>query len=191
MSAMMEKLETNLKIPIVFDNDCISSFSWIHKLDLIKKAFKNPIIIPEPVYSELSMMKRSRFSYVFTDIKKEIENDKFIYKEIKITDIFFKEYLELISVEKDDWIGKGEASAIVIARHLNGVLASNNLSDVLPHIKGGQPPLICTENILVYCYEKKLISEDVGESMWQQMKDKKRKLPNCSFHSIIQKYIHK
>ncbi|AZV56034.1 hypothetical protein [Clostridium sp. AWRP] len=179
----------NLKMPIVFDNDCISSFSWIHRIDLINNLFKHQIIIPEPVYGELEKMRTSKFSYVFSDIKKEIDNQNFEYKEIKITDSIFTEYLQLTtSLQNREWIGKGEASAIVIAKDLGGTLASNNLRDVLPHIKNGQPPLICTEEILFYCYKMGFIKSEDGEEIWNEMKSKKRKLPKYDFNEVIRRH---
>lgn len=85
-------------------------------------------------------------------------------------------------------IGRGEAAAIVLAKSLNGTLASNNLSDVLDYIKGGHPPLICTEHILYYYWKAKYISTEEGQALWQAMKAKKRALPDYDFNYVINKF---
>ena len=88
-------------------------------------------------------------------------------------------------------IGKGEAAAIVISKSLGGTLASNNLKDILPHVKGGKPPYITTEMILYKYYEKGKINIDEGEQIWKDMKNKRRKLPNYNFQGVINKFQNK
>nr|WP_237738258.1 MULTISPECIES: hypothetical protein [unclassified Caldicellulosiruptor] len=85
-------------------------------------------------------------------------------------------------------IGKGEAAAIVIAKMLNGTLASNNLKDVLLHIQPDQPPLITTETILYLAYQRKLISFQEGQQILDEMKLRKRKLSTYSFFELLEKY---
>lgn len=70
----------HLKMPIVFDNDCIASFSWINRLDIINTLFPGQIIIPEAVYRELSKMKKKKYPYVFYSIEKEINAKNFTKK---------------------------------------------------------------------------------------------------------------
>lgn len=178
----------HLKMPIVFDNDCISSFSWINRLDIVNKLFPKQVIIPEIVYRELFKLKSTKYSFVFLNIEHEINATNFILKDIGVLDRYLSEYLQLISMNNPKRIGKGEAAALVIAKSLNGTLASNNLSDVIPRIKDNVPPLIYTEHILYYSWEEKIITAEEGELIWQSMKAKKRKLPNCSFAEIIAKF---
>jgi len=52
-----------LKLPIVFDNDCISSFLWIKRLDIINALFLNEIIIPQTVYDELNKIKSPQYIF--------------------------------------------------------------------------------------------------------------------------------
>ncbi|ADL08863.1 hypothetical protein [Thermosediminibacter oceani] len=178
----------HLKMPIVFDNDCIASFSWINRLDIINTLFRGQIIIPQAVYNELAYMKKTKFYYVFENIEREVESKNFTVKDIGITDPYLKEYLRLIAMDNPKKIGKGEAAAIVLAKSLNGTLASNNLSDVLPYIKDNQPPLICTEHILYYYWKANYITVKEGQAIWQSMKDKKRKLPIYNFDYVITKF---
>jgi len=170
-----------------FDNDCISSFSWINRLDIIKALFPGQVIIPEVVFEELSKMKKTKFPYVFENIDREITKKNFLIKDIGVTDPYLKEYLQLTSMDNPKKIGRGEAAAIVIAKSLNGTLASNNLSDVLEYVKGGHPPLISTEHILYFSWKVKYISIEEGQAIWQAMKAKKRVLPDYDFFHVIKK----
>jgi len=85
-------------------------------------------------------------------------------------------------------IGKGEAAAIVMARALNGTLASNNLRDILPYVGKNKLPYICTENILYLSYEKNYIPLEEGCQIWNDMKRKERILPNCDFKEIVRRF---
>ena len=61
----------------------------------------------------------------------------------------------------------------------------NNLSDVLPYIKDGQPPLLCTENILYMYYDQGYITDQDGQALWTEMKAKRRMLPAYDFFTVI------
>jgi predicted nucleic acid-binding protein len=176
-----------LKLPIVFDNDCISSFLWIKRLDIVNALFPNQIIIPQSVYDEIDKIKSSQYRFVFNDLKSQIIKKNFELRNIIIPSQEFKEYYELISMKNPKRIGKGEAAAIVMARALNGTLASNNLRDILPYVGNNKFPYLCTEDILYLSYEKRYISLKEGCQIWNDMKRKKRKLPNYDFKEIIRR----
>ena len=176
-----------MKLPIVFDNDCISSFLWIKRLDIVNALFPNQIIIPQSVYDEIDKIKSSQYRFVFNDLKSQIIKKNFELRNIIIPSQEFKEYYELISMKNPKRIGKGEAAAIVMARALNGTLASNNLRDILPYVGNNKFPYLCTEDILYLSYEKRYISLKEGCQIWNDMKRKKRKLPNYDFKEIIRR----
>ncbi len=46
------------KLPLVFDNDCLSSFLWVKRTDIIKQLFPGQIIVPSIVEDEL-LIRRS------------------------------------------------------------------------------------------------------------------------------------
>lgn len=177
-----------MKLPIVFDNDCISSFLWIKRLDIINALFPNQIIIPQSVYDEIDKIKSSQYRFVFNDLKSQISKGSWKLRNIAIPSQEFNEYINLISIKNPKRIGKGEAAAIVIARALNGTLASNNLSDILPYVGNNKLPYICTDNILYLSYEKKYFSLEEGSQIWNDMKRKKRKLPNYDFIEIVRRF---
>ena len=177
-----------MKLPIIFDTDCISSFLWIKRLDIINALFPNEIIIPQSVYDELNKIKSPPYRFVFNDLYSQILKGNFKLKNIMISSREFNEYRKLISMKNPKRIGKGEAAAIVITRALNGTLASNNLRDILPYVGKNKLPYICTEDILYLSYEKKYFSIEEGNQIWNDMKRKKRKLPNYDFKEIVRKF---
>ncbi len=177
-----------MKLPIVFDNDCISSFLWIERLDIVNFLFPNQIIIPQSVFNELDKIKSSQYRFVFNDLKSQISKGNYKLRNITIPSQEFNEYINLISIKNPKRIGKGEAAAIVIARALNGTLASNNLRDILPYVGNNKLPYVCTKDILYLSYEKSYISLEEGCKIWDDMKRKKRKLPNYDFKEIVRRF---
>ena len=178
-----------MKKPLVFDNDCISSFSWINRLDILEILFPNEILVPEAVNIELSKMIHSKkYSYVYSNIEHLIINGLIIVKDIPVTSKMAQEYLSLIDMSNPKRIGRGEAASIVLAKNLGGTLASNNLRDILPHIKNGAPPFICTDEILYLYHKKGLMSIDDGKKIWAQMKQCGRKLPSYDFDMVVHRF---
>lgn len=177
-----------MKLPIVFDTDCISSFLWIKKLDIINNLFPNEIIIPQTVYDELNKIKSPQYRFLFNDLYTQILKRNFKLKNIMISDREFSEYCKLISMKNPKRIGRGEAAAIVIAGTLDGTVASNNLSDILPYVGKNKLPYICTENILYLSYEKSYISIKEGNQIWDDMKRIGRILPNYDFKEIVRRF---
>jgi predicted nucleic acid-binding protein len=176
-----------LKLPIVFDTDCISSFLWVKRLDVVKNLFPNQIIIPQTVYDELNKIQNPQYRFLFNDLLAQVLNRSFKLKNIMVSDQAFNEYRKLISIKNPKRIGKGEAAAIVIARIQKGTLASNNLSDILPYVGKNKLPYIRTDNILYLSYKKNYISIKDGNQLWNDMKLYKR-LPNCDFKEIVRRF---
>lgn len=177
------------KLPVVFDNDCISSFLWIKRLDIIEFIFpKSEIIIPEVVLDELKMLESStRFNYVYNDLKHKIDSGEYTLKPISALSQDAVDYAELTRMDNPQAIGKGEAAAIVLAKSLCGTLASNNLADILPHVKGGQPPYIMTDTILYNYYKAGKITITEGNAIWNDMKRRKRRLPPYNFDEVVRR----
>ncbi len=176
-----------MKLPIVFDTDCISSFLWVKRLDVVKNLFPNQIIIPQTVYDELNKIQNPQYRFLFNDLLAQVLNRSFKLKNIMVSDQAFNEYRKLISIKNPKRIGKGEAAAIVIARIQKGTLASNNLSDILPYVGKNKLPYIRTDNILYLSYKKNYISIKDGNQLWNDMKLYKR-LPNCDFKEIVRRF---
>lgn len=95
-------------------------------------------------------------------------------------------YRNLIKCDKSNKaIGKGEAAGIALAATYKGVLASNNYRDIAPYIEKYGLRHVDTGMILSEALEKKLITEAEGNSIWQKMLNRNRKLPANSFSDYL------
>lgn len=107
----------------------------------------------------------------------------------------YKDYLRLINNPDPGMkiIGKGEAAAIALAKNQNGVIASNNLRDILPYVEKYQLRYITTADIMVNALQNNYITEQEGNVMWCEMIKRKRRLPYGSFSELLKAegYKHK
>ena len=169
-------------LPLVFDNDCLSSFLWVRRTDIIKQLFPGNIVVPSIVRDELS-----RVQYLLQMLDAEASAGHFLIYDIRLATVAFTEYLTLISPTNPMQIGGGEASAIALARELNGTVASNNLSDILYHVQSQNTPYLCTDNILFMALEAGLITDAQGNFIWNEMKRRRRSLPSYDFFESIRR----
>ena len=176
---------------IFFDTDCLSSFLWVGREDIVLDLFPNLIVIPDQVYYELS-----KVNFLKTKIDKLIK-----LKKVSIYSIYFgtKEYdlyLEMTNNPNHSItkmiIGKGEASAIALTiTNKNSMLASNNLRDIMPYIRYYSIDYILTEDIMIEAFNKDLITETEGNDIWNKMLNKRRRLPYNSFTECLAKHTKK
>lgn len=168
---------------LFFDTDCLSAFLWINDTNLLEQLYGGKIIFPGPVYQELSnpsipqIKKRADIliSKKFASIK-QIETDKDEYNL----------YRTLVKgTKKEKAIGKGEAAGIALAKTYNGILASNNWKDIAFYVKKYDLKHIDTGAILVEGLEKELITEVQGNTIWEQMLNKNRMLPEKTFSDYL------
>lgn len=127
LKAMME-----LNKPIFYDTDCLSSFLAIDRADLLKKEYST-IIISNKVLEEFYNQKTPK--EIKNRLKKLIDENFVEAVDLKVNSDEFEYYFNFITNEKTEDIGKGELSAISLAIAYNGILASNNLSDVCYFVK--------------------------------------------------------
>ena len=66
-------------------------------------------------------------------------------------------------------IGKGEAAGIALTKTYGGILASNNCKDIALYIEKYNLKHIDTGRILIEGLEKALITEEQGNTVWEQM----------------------
>jgi predicted nucleic acid-binding protein len=83
------------------------------------------------------------------------------------------------------FIGKGEASAISLAKNRNGILGSNNLKDISSYVDLYGLKHITTGDILKEALAVKLISEAKGNQLWEKMLNKQRMLPTRTFSDYL------
>ncbi len=175
------------KKQIFYDTDCFFTFLVIDKVFILKKLFKE-INIPKPAYDELILLCNDPM------LKKSF-NDIISSGFVKIInmDIFSEEYTKYKCIKNGYWdnfkvVGKGEAAALSYAIVNDGIIASNNLSDVKSYVKKFNLTLLTSSMIIAISFENQIITEKEANSIWNDMLNKKRKLPANSFLEYY-KYI--
>lgn len=131
----------------------MSAFLWVEKENLLINLFPGKIIIPKPVYDELSYPTvrhlKLRADALLSDGSAKIET-------IQIGTEVFNLYYQLTVLPKSGQmvIGKGEAASIALAKFNNGIVASNNLKDILSYIREFHLKQITTGDILMDAMKK-------------------------------------
>ena len=168
---------------LFFDTDCLSAFLWINNTNILHELYGGKIVLPEPVYQELSNPSIPHIKQR-TDVM--ISRNDVSVKTIEAGTEEYKLYTALVRGENGQkTIGRGEAGGIALAKTYNGILASNNYKDSAPYIEKYNLKHIDTGQILVEALESGLITETDGNDIWRKMLAKKRKLPANSFSEYL------
>lgn len=169
---------------LFFDTDCISAFLWVNNQSLLPILYPGRIVIPKPVYLELS---KPGISHLKRRLDMMLANKETVLEEIIIgTDVYMTYYqLTEAPTGKHKVIGKGEAASIALAKELGGIVASNNLKDIKSYIIEFGLDHITTGDILVTALQKGLITESQGNIIWYEMLDKRRKIGASSFTEYL------
>ena len=154
--------------PIFYDSDVLICFLAINRGSVLKNIFSK-VIIPEPVYNELINMA------IYQNIGQNLNfliNDGFV--EIGELDFSSPEGNTYNLIRRGFWtdgnmIGRGESAAMALAIENNGIVASNNLSDVLEICEDYEIPIITTSMILAFCFELSLMVKDDIEDIWKEI----------------------
>lgn len=182
--AMIYKKVKWLINTIYFDTDCISAFLWVKQEHLLVQLYPGRIMIPMPVYKELSNPR-------ILHLKERL--DAMVVKgEVAIIDLFLgttacNTYFELTSEPASGMklIGNGEAASIALAKEDGSILASNNLSDIDDYVLTYQLQHITTSDILIRAYQCQLIDEEEANEIWAAMLNKRRRLGAHSFSEYL------
>lgn len=170
--------------PLFFDTDCLSAFLWVKDQSLLAQLYPSRIIIPAEVYKELSNPRvthlRNRIDILIADGSAKVE-------DIDVGSEEFNLYRKMISDPDSGHsiIGKGEAAAISMAKERCGIVASNNLRDVIAYVSEYGLRLMTTGDILREALQRGLITESDGNQIWQEMLEKRRKLGYTSFSEYL------
>ena len=118
---------------VFFDSDCISSFLWVRYENLLTKLYPGKIVIPKPVYDELSYPGiahlRARVDTLLSAGQAQVE------AIITGTETYALYYQLTVAPHGGHVIiGKGEAASISLAKSSDGIVASNNLKDISSYI---------------------------------------------------------
>lgn len=173
---------------IFYDSDCISCFLLINKSNFFKKLF-NEIIITEQVYKELTEIHTPEI--IRKELKKLIQEK---YIKIHEISIYSKTHQNYKLIKKGHYgikIDDGEASVIACSIEHDGIIASNNLSDVLYYVKKFNLGLITTAIMFTLLYEKKIITIHDADKLWKKLIKYNRRLPAASFSEYYEKLFKK
>lgn len=170
-----------IKKVIFYDADFLSSFLLINEVSFLKNLFSE-IIIPKEVFDELC--EHGSPNLIKEGIIKLKESN--IVKIINI-EIPSQEYTIYKSIKNGNWhkdlkpSGKGESAALAFAINNDWVLASNNLNDVKYYVDKYKLPWLTSSYLIALCVEKKIISIDRANSMWNKMVYENRDVPTNTF----------
>lgn len=169
---------------LFFDSDCISAFLWVQQQSLLALLYPRRIVIPKPVYDELSFPATPHLKQRLDCL---INNNQAHLETINVASEAYSLYYYLTTSPGGGRkvIGPGEAAAIALAKINNGIVASNNLKDISPYISEFKLKHITTGDILVEAMEKGHIIESQGNTIWASMLAKRRKLGAASFSEYI------
>ena len=167
-----------------FDTDCLSSFLMVGREDIILNKFKGHIILPQFVYYEFC---RPCVNHLRLKIDNMIAAKLIVKMEIYHGTEESNLFRELTRSPRagNPVIGKGEASALVLAQANNGIIASNNLRDVKKYAQEFHLTLVTTADILVDAFIDAIIDETEANRIWADMLKKLRKLPAISFSEYL------
>lgn len=167
-----------------FDTDCLSAFLWVRKESVLAHLYNGRIILPMQVYNELEKVPH---------LKKRVdmlkESGDLRVEDILVATEEFADYLQMTTKPESGMriIGKGEAAGIAMAKHRKGILASNNLRDILPYVEKYSIRHITTGDILKEAMNVGLITEKEGNALWEGMLRKRRMLPAATFSEYLKK----
>jgi predicted nucleic acid-binding protein len=163
--------------PIILDADFISSFAWVNRLDILENMYSKRMIILEEVMEELG-----RVPHLAARVKGSIKNGH-IKSEAMFADS--PEALQLAKFLDTGKYGTGEASCMAYLTQHDGILGSNNLSDVKAFCIQNNKQLLTTAGVLHEAYGAGHINLDDADKIWADMLSKKRKLPASSFSEYL------
>lgn len=164
-----------------FDTDCISAFLWVRNENILTQLYPGKIILPKQVYDEIK-----KVPHLFARIETLKNNGDLKIESIMQDTNEATLYTQMIGgTEAVLPIGRGEAACIAMAKERGGILASNNLRDINYYVSNYKIPHLTTGDILKEALNKKLITQEEGETIWGNMLSKRRKLGYDSFAAYL------
>ena len=176
---------------IFYDADFLICFLLIGEVSILKKAF-NEIIVPKPVYDELTFRTTPK-------IIKETMQDLKVEGFVKVPEIdpHSKERTPYLSIQRGNWhkdfkrLGKGESAALAFAIVNEGVIASNNFVDIKYYVDKYELPLLTTSYFLALAVDEEIIDYDKACDLYDRMIEEDREMPCSSFDEYFNSLYEK
>jgi len=167
---------------IFFDTDCLSAFLWTAQEYLLIRLYNSKIALPQQVYEELT-----KVPFLLKKTNQLLANKNVILISLIVSTPAAELYIKLSRNPDPGYkiIGKGEAAAISLTKYNDGILASNNMSDVRQYIELYKLKYVTTGEIMFEALSKNLINERQGNSIWKDMLAKQRQLPANTFSEYL------
>lgn len=174
--------------PLFFDTDCLSAFLWVNNQSLLAQLYPGRIVIPAEVYAELS---KPTVPHLKTRIDALLNSKDARIEHIQLGTEEYELYRKLVTKPDPGHvvIGNGEAAAITLAKEHGGILASNNLRDITIYVSEFCLQHKTTGDILKDALNEGLITEAVGNQLWQSMINKRRRLGYATFSDYLKANI--
>ena len=178
----MVKGEKRLTENYYFDTDCLSAFLWTQEESILAKLFPQKIILPYQVYDELK-----KVPHLLARVDTLKRNGELRVESIEVDSDEYDDYLRMTTSPDDGMriIGRGEAAGIAMVRHRGGILASNNLRDILPYIQKYSLQHTTSGDIMIEALKAGLITEQQGNTIWANMLARRRMLPAATFSDYL------
>ncbi len=165
-----------------FDTDCLSAFLWVNGESILSKLYAGHIVLPAQVYEEVK-----RVPHLCEKVDALKDKNELIIKTMETGSTEYFDYLKMTNKPEEGMriIGKGEAACIAMAKQHGGILASNNLRDIVPYVDKFNLKYVTTGDILIKALDMKMITEEQGNNLWEKMLKKRRKLPTLTFSEYL------
>ena len=150
---------------IFHDSDTLICFLEIDEIEFLKKLFTN-IIIPEAVLMELNV---NNAPVNVRDNLNDLISDNFV--EVREVEFASGEYIKNKCICGGYWtngrpIGRGESAVLAFAIENEGIVASNNLSDVFEICEEYGIPILTASLMLAFAYELKIYTKSEINAFW-------------------------
>ena len=184
LSSEMKKGVALLTESFFFDTDCLSAFLWVGNESILPQLYPGKIVIPKPVYTELD---RPSISHLKARVDALVAANLVTIQEIAVGSDEYETYYQLTEepTRGHKIIGSGEAASLALAKYYGGIVASNNLRDILTYITEFALKYTTTADILVDAYERGFITESQGNTIWSNMLSKRRRIGGASFSDYL------
>ncbi len=170
--------------PLFFDTDCLCAFLWVQNESLLPKLYPHRIVIPKPVYKELS---KPAIPHLKMRVDALLDQKQASLKEITVGSEEYETYYQLTEAPQKGYklIGHGEAASIALAKKYEGIVASNNLSDIMEYLSKYQLRHMTTGDILIDAFYRNMLTEQEGNLLWEKMLAKRRRLGAATFSDYL------
>lgn len=153
---------------LFFDTDCLSSFLWTDRGCLLTQMYPGRIVVPEMVYDELRRVRQAKFNKRLDALLDSGDAERMDVDFGTATYSLFRKMTSCPDVGQP-MIGRGEASAIALAKEHAGIVASNNFRDIRRYIRDLKLDYRSTGDILEEAYNDGLLSMEEAEDIWKTM----------------------